>query len=208
LRQAGSIPAFSSPWPHLGAGLCPVADVQRGKRFGPFAFQQLAPHTPSTTGPRSGEWAEHGLLGRTEFSNALGPLAAARPRPSCWDDSTALIVNGKDGPAGYAARRHLGFVSSAPRASPVGGVLALRRRAPFATGQPFGAAYGIYFVHYVFVIWLQYVLLGVPLFAIAKAAIVFTGALMLSWAAAAAVCRIPIGARLMGGKRRELAQVP
>jgi surface polysaccharide O-acyltransferase-like enzyme len=69
-------------------------------------------------------------------------------------------------------------------------------------------AYGIYFVHYAFVIWLQYVLLGVPLFAIAKAAIVFTGALMLSWATAAAVCRIPIGARVMGGKRRELAQAP
>ena len=69
-------------------------------------------------------------------------------------------------------------------------------------------AYGIYLVHYVFVLWLQYMLLHAPLFAIAKAAIVFTGALMLSWATTAAVCRIPIGARLMGGKRRELAQAP
>jgi hypothetical protein len=31
-------------------------------------------------------------------------------------------------------------------------------------------AYGIYFVHYVFVIWRQYLLLGAPLFAIAKGA--------------------------------------
>jgi hypothetical protein len=33
-------------------------------------------------------------------------------------------------------------------------------------------------------------LLGAPLFAIAKGAIVFAGALGLSWAATAAVCRI------------------
>src|SRR5207247_10998298 len=64
--------------------------------------------------------------------------------------------------------------------------------------------YGIYLVHYVFVIWLQYILLGVALFAAAKAAIVFTGALALSWATSAAVCRLPIGARLMGRKPREL----
>ena len=58
-------------------------------------------------------------------------------------------------------------------------------------------AYGIYLVHYVFVIWLQYLLLGVALFAIAKGAIVFAAASLLSWASTAAVCRIPIGARLM-----------
>jgi hypothetical protein len=46
------------------------------------------------------------------------------------------------------------------------------------------------------------------LFAIAKGAIVFAGALALSWATTAAVCRIPIGARVMGGKRRELVRAP
>src|SRR4029453_4880791 len=34
---------------------------------------------------------------------------------------------------------------------------------------------------------------------------VFIGALTLSWAASAAICRVPIGARLMGRNRRELA---
>jgi hypothetical protein len=63
-------------------------------------------------------------------------------------------------------------------------------------------AYGIYLVHYVFVIWLQYMLLGFALFAIAKAAIVFTGTVILSWATTAAVCRIPIGARVVGADRR------
>jgi glucans biosynthesis protein C len=67
-------------------------------------------------------------------------------------------------------------------------------------------AYGIYLVHYVFVLWLQYSLLGVALFAVAKGAIVFTGALALSWATTAAMCRLPIGARLMGRKSRELVR--
>jgi hypothetical protein len=63
-------------------------------------------------------------------------------------------------------------------------------------------AYGIYLVHYVFVVWLQYLLLGTALLAIAKGLIVFTGTLILSWAMVAATCRIPIGARLIGAVRR------
>lgn len=42
-------------------------------------------------------------------------------------------------------------------------------------------AYGIYLVHYIFVVWLQYAMLGIALGAVAKAAIVFAGALALSW---------------------------
>jgi len=67
-------------------------------------------------------------------------------------------------------------------------------------------AYGIYLVHYVFVIWLQYLLLGVALFAIAKGAIVFGASVLLSWATTAAVCRLPIGARLLGAERRVLVR--
>jgi surface polysaccharide O-acyltransferase-like enzyme len=51
-------------------------------------------------------------------------------------------------------------------------------------------AYGIYFFHYGFVLWLQYMLLDLPLIAPAKAAIVITGALLLSWAASAITVRI------------------
>ena len=39
-------------------------------------------------------------------------------------------------------------------------------------------AYGLYLVHYVFIVWLQYALLAAPLFAIVKAAIVFGGTLV------------------------------
>jgi glucans biosynthesis protein C len=42
-------------------------------------------------------------------------------------------------------------------------------------------AYGIYLVHYVFVLWLGYAFVGVPLNAPAKMIIVFSTALVLSW---------------------------
>jgi hypothetical protein len=63
-------------------------------------------------------------------------------------------------------------------------------------------AFGIYLLHYLFVVWLQYALLDVALFAIAKAMIVFGGALLAAWAAAAAIRRMPFGAQLIGSDRR------
>jgi peptidoglycan/LPS O-acetylase OafA/YrhL len=62
-------------------------------------------------------------------------------------------------------------------------------------------AYPIYLVHYLFIIWIQYLLLDADLFAVIKAAIVFAGTLLMSWAGAALLCSIPIGAWLMQGKR-------
>ena len=52
-------------------------------------------------------------------------------------------------------------------------------------------AYGIYLVHYLFVIWLQYFLLRAPLAGLAKGSLVFLGALALSWASVAALRRVP-----------------
>lgn len=48
-------------------------------------------------------------------------------------------------------------------------------------------AYGIYIVHYVFVLWLQYALVGTALNAVGKMIIVFSTALALSWAASAGI---------------------
>ncbi|WFU19105.1 acyltransferase [Bradyrhizobium sp. CB3481] len=48
-------------------------------------------------------------------------------------------------------------------------------------------AYRIYLIHYVFAVWLQYALLGIGLFAIGKAVIVFCGTLIASWSMAAAL---------------------
>ena len=43
------------------------------------------------------------------------------------------------------------------------------------------SAYGIYLVHYIFIIWLQYAVYDPPLPAFIKFAIVFAGTLLLSW---------------------------
>ena len=48
-------------------------------------------------------------------------------------------------------------------------------------------AYRMYLIHYAFAVWLQYALLDAGLFAIGKAAIVFAGTLIMSWAIAAAM---------------------
>jgi glucans biosynthesis protein C len=47
-------------------------------------------------------------------------------------------------------------------------------------------AYGMYLVHYVFVVWLQYALLAADLPGILKAVIVFAGTVLLSWGSTAA----------------------
>ncbi len=47
--------------------------------------------------------------------------------------------------------------------------------------------YGMYLIHYAFVSWLQWALLGFALPALAKGAIVFAGVLLLSWSASAAL---------------------
>ncbi|HZV20376.1 MAG TPA: acyltransferase [Hyphomicrobiales bacterium] len=62
-------------------------------------------------------------------------------------------------------------------------------------------AYAIYLVHYFFVIWLQYFLLGVSIFALAKGITVFTGALALSWATALGLRRLPFIGRLIFSER-------
>ena len=63
-------------------------------------------------------------------------------------------------------------------------------------------AFGIYLLHYVFVVWLQYALLGVALFAVAKGLIVLAGSLLLAWATCAAMRRVAFGAALIGETHR------
>jgi hypothetical protein len=57
-------------------------------------------------------------------------------------------------------------------------------------------AYGMYLVHYVFAVWLQYALLDTGLFAIGKAAIVFGGTVIMSWVIAATLRGVPPVSRL------------
>jgi surface polysaccharide O-acyltransferase-like enzyme len=58
-------------------------------------------------------------------------------------------------------------------------------------------AYGIYLLHYMFIIWLQYVMYGLALPAGVKAAGVFIGTLSGSWALTVLLRRIPLVARMI-----------
>lgn len=58
-------------------------------------------------------------------------------------------------------------------------------------------AYGIYLVHYAFVSWLQYALLKSHMPGFAKATLVFSSAVALSWITTAALRRIPAVARVI-----------
>lgn len=63
-------------------------------------------------------------------------------------------------------------------------------------------AFGMYLIHYLFIVWLQFALLGLPLPAVVKAAIAFGGTLALSWSATAALRRVPLIAQIIGADRR------
>jgi surface polysaccharide O-acyltransferase-like enzyme len=63
------------------------------------------------------------------------------------------------------------------------------------TLQP--SAYGIYLVHYIFIMWLQYVLYDFSFPAFVKFALVFAGTLSLSWAVTVMARKIPLVARMI-----------
>src|SRR5260370_18053011 len=122
-----------------------------------------------------------------------------------WVGPTALVVQGTLVP-GLRLVANLGLVLCAASACFALAAAFLRfagRHRPVFESLA-DNSYGIYLVHYVFVIWLQYMLLHAPLFAVANAAIVLTGSLALNSAITAAICRLAVGARLMGRNRREL----
>jgi surface polysaccharide O-acyltransferase-like enzyme len=59
------------------------------------------------------------------------------------------------------------------------------------------SAYGIYLVHYIFIIWLQYVMYDFSFPAFVKFAMVFAGTLSLSWGLTVLLRKIPIVARMI-----------
>ena len=71
-----------------------------------------------------------------------------------------------------------------------------------------GNAYGMYLIHYLFIVWLQFAMLGPSLPAVVKAAVVFAGTLALSWGATAALRQIPAVAQIIGDARRTPARAP
>jgi glucans biosynthesis protein C len=193
--------AVFSPWQWVELGPFSL-QPGLGPQYVLYFFAGLA---VGTRGLERGLLGSDGMLARRWAFWLAGAIASF----VLWIVPTALIVRGRGAALpGLQIVADLGVVLFA--ASACFGMAALFLR--FAgTRRPFfdsvsENAYGIYLFHYVFVIWTQYLLLGVALPAVAKGVIVFAVTLTLSWAATLAMCRIPIGARLMRGKRRELAR--
>jgi hypothetical protein len=76
----------------------------------------------------------------------------------------------------------------------------ISRRLPSLAGLR-DSAYGMYLVHYLFVVWLQFALLGMALPAVIKGLVVFGGTLFLSWGTVAALRRLPSVGQIIGADR-------
>ena len=128
-------------------------------------------------------------------------LAAAFAAFLLWITPTALIFQLRDAaPLGLQIIADLGFVLSCASSSFFLMAIFLhfdgnRSRLLDSVSRN---AYGMYLVHYVFVVWLQYALLNAPLFAFAKVAIVFGVTVALSWATSAGLRRLPLRFSLRG----------
>jgi surface polysaccharide O-acyltransferase-like enzyme len=170
-------------------------------QLGPFALQLSRPLHYAVYffaglgigihGLNNGLLASDGLLARRWTMWLVAAFAAFL----LWITPMALIFDLRDAaPLGLQIAADLGFVLSCASSSffLVAAFLHFSRKRSRALDSLSHNAYGMYLVHYVFVVWLQYALLNAPLFAIAKASIVFGGTLALSWAVSAALWHLPL----------------
>ena len=178
--------------------------------FGPFGFQLSRPlHYAvyffagvgiGACGIERGLFAPHGALVR----RWAVWLVAAAALFLVWIALTALTM-GDGGPTSLSLQilDDLSFVAACFGSCFAVLALVLRFAGKRLPGlDPLKRdAYGMYLVHYVFVVWLQYVLLGVALIAVAKGAIVFSGTLLLSWGTIAVIRRISPAGQVIGADR-------
>jgi hypothetical protein len=178
--------------------------------FGPFGFQLSRPlHyavyffagiSVGSCGIERGLFAPEGALVR----HWAVWLIAAAGLLLLWMALTALTMADPGSPAlGLQILDDLSFVLACFGSCFAVLALVLRfagRRLPVLAGLR-RDAFGMYLVHYVFVVWLQYALLRVGLFATVKGAIVFGGTLLLSWGAIAVIRRISPAGQIIGADR-------
>jgi hypothetical protein len=171
-----------TPWEWLQLG--PFAlQLSRPLHYAVYFFAGLG---VGIYGIENGLLASDGLLARRW---AMW-LAAAFAAFLLWITPTAMIFELRDeAPLRLQIIADLGFVLSCASSSffLVAIFLHFARNRSRLLDSLSCNAYGMYLIHYVFVVWLQYALLNAPLFAFSKAAIVFAVTLVLSWATSAAV---------------------
>jgi peptidoglycan/LPS O-acetylase OafA/YrhL len=182
-------------------------------RLGPFAIQTgFAPQYAiyffagvvlGATGLERGLFRSDGPLPQQWRRWVAGAAAAF----VVWIVPTALNVKGGASLPGLQIVADFGLVLYAASACIGLSAVFLRfaaGRRPIFEGVAENA-YGIYLLHYLFVIWAQFTLLHIALSGFFKGAIVFAATLVLSWAVSAALCRTAIGNRLIGSRQRVTA---
>jgi hypothetical protein len=203
---AGFLVASALAYAPLALVFTPAAWFQQG----PFAFQLSRPlhyalYFFAGLGLGAGG-VERGLLA------ADGPLVrhwpvwiiAALGSLLTWMGLTGLtMADGASPSVGLQIPADLSFVFACFASCFAVLAVALRfisRRLPSLAGLG-GSAYGMYLVHYLFVVWLQFALLGIALPAVIKGAVVFGVTLFLSWSTVAALRRLPSVAQIIGADR-------
>ena len=134
-------------------------------------------------------------------------LAAALASLALWLGMSALTF-GRDASLGVQTAADFAFVLAC--ACGCFFLIGVSLRFAAARSRLLGTlganAYGLYLLHYVFIVWLQFALLTLPLFALVKAPIVFAGTLLLTWTLNATLARNTLSARLIGSAPRPLAK--
>jgi glucans biosynthesis protein C len=120
-----------------------------------------------------------------------------------WMGLTALTLNAARAPIALQVAADVSYAAAAAGCCffALAGSLRFGARPVRILSNWAENAFGMYVLHYPFVVWLQYALLGVAFFALAKATIVIAGAVLLAWAMTVAMRSLPIASRLVGEER-------
>ena len=189
------------------AGVCAIAYIPLAVLAGPLAWTGWNPLVLQTSRPflyfawfmagaAVGAWglerglvAAEGKLARRWWLWMLRALLAFGVASVLG----LMAISAHGWPQMWTAIASIGFVLSCTASC--FGLLALFTRFAKTRRRIFdsltASAYGMYLIHYAFVTWLQYSLLKIALPGIAKGFIVLAGVVLLSWAATAALRRIP-----------------
>jgi len=187
-----------TPWAWINSGFFSF-QFSRPLLYGVYFFAGVG---IGAAGIERGLLAFDGILARHWVSALVAALASL----FLWMGLTALTMNG----GASLGLRFAADLSLVP-ACAAGCFFLIATCLRFGTGHSrligylSANAYGIYLVHYVFIVWLQYALLALPLFAVFKASLVFGGTLLLTLATIFAVQRFRWGARLIGAAPRAVA---
>jgi glucans biosynthesis protein C len=202
----GFIFASALAYVPLALAFTPSAWFQQG----PFAFQLSRPlhyalYFFAGLGLGAGG-VERGLL------SADGPLVrrwpvwilAATASLLAWMGLTGLtMAEGDSSSLGLQMLADLSFVFACFASCFAVLAVVLRfagRRLPSLAGLR-DSAYGMYLVHYLFIVWVQFALLGLALPGVIKGALVFGATLFLSWGTVAALRCVPSVGQIIGAGR-------